>query len=186
MSAVGSALSAAVIHMVWEGAIVGWLLWIGLSLLRRRSPEIRYLLSCAALICMAGVFLSTFTGVYTLHRATVTAATATYQPPAAEVAGIPHAMLPIWIAPETSSLQWLNTVQFWALPVWCAGVLVCSFRLIAGGSKVRALARTGKDPDDLIRGMCAAVMEKIGLKRDVRLVMCESEEGVSMFGWLRP
>jgi uncharacterized protein (TIGR03435 family) len=186
MNAVGSALSAAVIHMIWEGAIIGWALWVLLLLLRRRSPEIRYLLSCAALVCMTGAFLSTFSGVYSLHRATVIAAGAAYQLPVAEVAGIPQTMLPIWLAPEASSLQWLTWMQSWTLPVWCAGVVLCSLRLIAGCSKAHSLARFGKDPEDIIRTMVAAVRERIGLKRDVRLVLCESEEGVAMFGWLKP
>jgi uncharacterized protein (TIGR03435 family) len=186
MNAVGRALSAAVIHMIWEGAIIGWVLWVLLWLLRRRSPEIRYLLSCAALVLMTGAFLSTFSGVYALHRATVIATGAAYQPPVPEVAGIPRTMLPIWVAPETSNLQWLNTMQFWALPVWCAGVVLCSLRLIAGCSRAHSLARLSKDPEDAIRTMVATIRKRLGLKRDVRLVLCESEEGVGMFGWLKP
>lgn len=185
MSVVGSALSAAVIHMIWEGAIVGWVLWVLLLLLRRRSPEIRYLLSCAALAFMAGAFLSTFAGVCTLHRATAIATEAAYRPAAAEVVGIPQTMLPIWIAPEASSLQWLDRVQSWTLPVWCAGVVLCSLRLIAGCSRAHSLASLSKDPEGVIRPMVAAIRERIGLKRDVRLVLSESE-GVGMVGWLKP
>jgi uncharacterized protein (TIGR03435 family) len=48
------------------------------------------------------------------------------------------------------------------------------------------LSKESKDPEAAIRRMAAAIRERIGLKREVRLAMCESEEGVSMFGWLRP
>jgi uncharacterized protein (TIGR03435 family) len=65
-------------------------------------------------------------------------------------------------------------------------VVLCSFRLIAGCSRAHSFAKLNNDPEDVIRRMAAAVRERIGLKRDVRLVLCESEEGVGMFGWLKP
>ena len=42
MSAISEAVSAALIHFVWQGAIVGFLLWATLGVLRHRSANARY------------------------------------------------------------------------------------------------------------------------------------------------
>ena len=47
------AVSAALLHFVWQGAIVGIWLSIVLAALRRRSANARYVVSCAALAGLA-------------------------------------------------------------------------------------------------------------------------------------
>ena len=49
MTALAMAVSRALIHFIWQGSIVGLLLWTTLFALRKRSANARYLASCAAL-----------------------------------------------------------------------------------------------------------------------------------------
>src|SRR5262245_7447946 len=53
MTPLASAISGALIHFVWQGAIVGVSLSLALFGLRRRSPSSRYIISCVALAVLA-------------------------------------------------------------------------------------------------------------------------------------
>ncbi|HVW02560.1 MAG TPA: hypothetical protein VHB77_19545, partial [Planctomycetaceae bacterium] len=53
-------LGAALMHFLWQGAIVALLLATALSALRRRSANLRYMIACAALVSMAACPVATF------------------------------------------------------------------------------------------------------------------------------
>jgi hypothetical protein len=53
MIAVGQAVSAALIHFVWQGALGALLFSVLLAALRRRPAQSRYLAGCAALLVLA-------------------------------------------------------------------------------------------------------------------------------------
>ena len=55
MTAIAQALSAALLHFIWQGTLMGFLLWLTLSMLRNRPANERYAASCAALALMAGL-----------------------------------------------------------------------------------------------------------------------------------
>ena len=48
-SPLAQAIGWALVHLVWQGALVAALLALTLTLLARRSAQLRYLVSCAAL-----------------------------------------------------------------------------------------------------------------------------------------
>ena len=52
MNVTADALSSALVHSLWQNAIVGVLLWVALVVLRHRTPNARYLACCAALTLM--------------------------------------------------------------------------------------------------------------------------------------
>src|SRR5580704_8269762 len=49
MTALAIALNSALLHLVWQGVVVAFLLWMVLAALRRSSASARYVVSCAAL-----------------------------------------------------------------------------------------------------------------------------------------
>src|SRR5580692_7862529 len=55
MNALAEALSAALLHLLWQATVVAFLLWIALWTLRNRSANARYLVSCVALVLMAAL-----------------------------------------------------------------------------------------------------------------------------------
>lgn len=55
MTAISQALSAALLHFVWQGTAVALLVWSALLLLRNRAPGTRYAACCAALTLMAAL-----------------------------------------------------------------------------------------------------------------------------------
>src|SRR5688500_9670833 len=44
-----------VVHLLWQGAVVGLLAALALRAVRHRSPQVRYLIACACLLLLAGL-----------------------------------------------------------------------------------------------------------------------------------
>src|SRR5581483_267881 len=59
MNLLAQALTAALIHFVWQAAAVGFLAWIALSILRESSAAARYLAACSALALLLALPLAT-------------------------------------------------------------------------------------------------------------------------------
>jgi hypothetical protein len=132
MTAIAAALTAALLHFIWQDAIGGLLLWVLLFLLRERSAHARHAASCAALALLTAL--------------PVVTAFAVYRPPA-PVPAIAHAVTPVFpmAAPTAVSVHvpWLPLVRMWALPVWALGVFLFSIRMVWGCTQVAAARPAG-------------------------------------------
>lgn len=53
MTALTQALSTALVDFLWQGLLVGLLLWLALVALRNRSANARYAVSCVALLALS-------------------------------------------------------------------------------------------------------------------------------------
>jgi len=186
MTAFTQALSTALVDFLWQGATVGALLWMTLVALRHRSAQERYLASCLALGALSMLPVLT---VVTLLKAYGGVATAQAMVPAALPAAspsMPQTLLQIWMVPESPRQPWLDVVQQWALPIWTAGVLLFSIRLLAGWLYAVRLRRRTSPADAATMTTTASIATRIGLARPVRVAMGTLEEGPSVIGWLRP
>jgi len=67
MNAVTQALSAALIHIVWQSALIVLVLWIALIVLKNRSAQVRYAVNCVALFVLAMTFIVAVVGVVYLN-----------------------------------------------------------------------------------------------------------------------
>lgn len=177
MTPIAQALSAALLHFAWQGLLVAFLLWIGLALLKNRSANARYLASSAALAALA---LSPAVTTWILYRE------------AGPVRGAATFAATVWPAaatlprPAGASLAWFANLQAWALPVWAAGVLIFALRLVWGCRQVAALRRAGEAASEEIVAMAASLRAKLGLFRQVSIVITSQSDGPSVVGWLRP
>lgn len=189
MSIWTQALSAALLDLLWQGALVGVLLWLALIALRHRSANARYAVSCAALVVL--VTLPAITIVALRSAATSAPLTEPARPvsPAAlapPASALPQTMLQIWFVPEAPRIAWLDRVQTWALPVWAFGVLLLSVRLAWGYGYSFTLRRGGDSPDDAVLALVANLAGRIGIDRPVRVLRSSMVDGPSVIGWLRP
>src|SRR5579871_6096277 len=142
MTAVAQALSAALLHFIWQGTLVACLLWITLSMLRTRSANARYIASCAALALMAALPAVT---AWMLYRH------AAYLPISAAIsAGTAAGVYASRVAREAQPLTWIAFCRPWILPVWSFGVFVFALRLVLGFRHVAALRRLGHAADGQI------------------------------------
>src|ERR1039457_4573396 len=130
-TAIAQALSAALLHFVWQGLLAAFLLWVALFVLRKRSAHSRYLASSIALAVLAVLPAITASVLYN-------------RPAEARGAELP-AEVPQGVAAVGKSAVspeiWLAAWQSWAVPVWSLGVLLFSLRLAWGCKQVSTLDR---------------------------------------------
>jgi uncharacterized protein (TIGR03435 family) len=184
MSPLAQALSAALIHFVWQGALVGVLLWAALAALRNRSATTRYAVSCVGLAVLVIVPVATATAF--ILRAVPVDVRAASMVTTLRTLVAPQPMLSIWMNPQATSASWLAQVQLWALPFWSVGVLLFSVRLAWGCLHALALGRRGIPADETVLAIVHAVGRRIGIDRPVRVLISTLTDGPSVVGWLRP
>jgi TonB family protein len=177
MTPLASAISGALIHFVWQGAIVGVSLSLALFGLRRRSPNSRYIISCVALAVLALMPLVTTWLLYSR--------------PAPARSGVAAANVSQVISAAAAPLQfrqtlWLNWLRVRALQLWSVGVLMFSMRLILGYKHTFTLRRRGSPAGESVIGVVTRLTKIMGVQRKVRALMSSMVESPSVVGWLRP
>ena len=176
-TALAQALSAALLHFVWQGLLVAFLLWVALFILRKQSAHSRYLASCFALVLVALLPVVT---AYVLYSAPT--------PVSALVAGVtlPPAISAGFTLPVPSQSTWATVWQSWAVPVWSLGVLLFSVRLVWGCREVSMMRRRGTPAQMSIVANVQALAARLGITRPISVLMASAEDGPSVVGWIRP
>jgi TonB family protein len=177
MTSVTQAITTALIQFVWQGALVGTMLWLVLALLRRKSATMRYATSCGAMAIM--VLLPAVTAYRAYSRpAELPAVPATSSPSATTV--VPGAdarpILPGWV----------EMLRAWALPIWLLGVMGCSVRLIWSGRQIASLRRTAGAAGEVISTTVQQLAERLRSSRSVQVLISQVVDGPSVIGWIRP
>jgi beta-lactamase regulating signal transducer with metallopeptidase domain len=178
MTAITHAISAALLHFVWQGPVVAFLLWVTLTTVRNGSARFRYFVSCAALAIM--VALPEITA-WLVYRAAGAAGA-----PANRVAIIPDSLAPATWPPAASPSMWMAALEAWALPLWCAGVLVFAVRLIWSSRHVSRLRREGDPPEVSLAETVLRLARRMSIDRPVRVLISRLADSPSVAGWLRP
>jgi TonB family protein len=177
MTPLAWSISRALIHFVWQGSIIGLSLWAVLFALKKRSPNSRYIASCAALALLAMAPVVTTWVFYTHPAGTVASAPATIVSESAAPNAVPVAVR------QSLRLEWL---QSWTLPVWSLGVFAFSGRLLLGYKHAFLLRRRGKPASDSITGVVVRLARSMAVRRPVRVLISAMADSPSVVGWLRP
>lgn len=172
MTPVVLALNSALLHLLWQGVVVAFLLWISLAALRRSSANARYVVSCSALALLAVLPVVTACVVYTSPIAVNRA------PAALAVTAI--------VPPIPTEFNWLAVANTWLVPLWACGVLALSVRLLWGCAKVSTLKRTGDPAEPAVLATVARLSERVGVSGPVRVLISSLTDGPSVIGALRP
>ncbi|HVS30524.1 MAG TPA: M56 family metallopeptidase [Thermoanaerobaculia bacterium] len=174
-----SATGLAVLHLLWQGALVALFLAAGLALTRRAAA--RYFLACAALL------LIVVAGVVTGVRS--------YEPAAAANAewsgGVLTAALVADEQPAPVGTPALGLSLHDYAPhvayTWLLGVALLTLRLIVSWKKTRSVVdRTSRQAADELQTAAARVARRLGVTRAFRLIESAAVEVPSVVGWLRP
>lgn len=178
MTAIEHALRTALLHFVWQGAVVALLLWIALFFMRKRSANARYLACCLALAALVALPVITACQMYTEPQ--------TAQAAERFLPTVPQTVAAAWTGSVSSTPSWFALLGGWAIPVWALGVVLFSLRLAWGSRQVAVLRRSGEAAEGPVLAMAARVGARLGLRRPVRLVITSLAEGPSVVGWIRP
>jgi TonB family protein len=178
MTAVAQALSAALLHFIWQGTLVACLLWVTISMLRTRSANARYIASCLALALMAALPAVTAWMLYA-HAASLPVSSTISTGTAAGV----YASR---VAREAQPLTWIEFWRQWTLPVGSLGVFVFALRLGLGCRHVAALRRLGHAADGQLAATVSLLARRMKTTRAIRILISAVAESPSVVGWLRP
>jgi beta-lactamase regulating signal transducer with metallopeptidase domain len=154
------ALASALVHFLWQGALIAAIAHLVLRSLRHGSPGARYAVACAALFAMAAAFGGTLW----------LAAPAAPEAPG-EIAS--PAAPPLW--------------PVVAVSLWAAGLTLCALRLLVPSLRLRrALERGARPLPGLWRARLSALAARIGFTRPVTLRASDAADTPMAAGWLRP
>jgi len=172
------ALAMALLHFLWQGAVVGALAWIALSLLRHARPQLRYAVACAALsLC---VLLPAWSVVHALAGV---AGDAVLDPRAF---ALDAASTPLLWFRDAGQAPSFSPMSPWIVALWAAGAGLFLLRMGFGLAWVHRL-RAGSHADD---GRWQACVDRlaVGLRlgRRVALRIVDAGDSPVCAGWWRP
>jgi len=178
MTAISQALTAALLHFIWQGLLVAFLLWAALTAMRKRSANARYWVSCVALAVLAA--MPAITAIMDLSPRSGALAAGQLKVVHTEVgaAGGPQTTM---VRPTVAA-----ALETWALPVWSLGVLIFALRAVWGCRRLAAIRRWGRPADAEVRDMAANLSARLGLARPVRVLASAWAQAPSVVGWVRP
>ena len=176
MTAIAQALSAALLHFIWQGTLVAFLLWLALLMLRNRTANTRYIASCAAMALMAALPALT---AWMLYREPAPASEG-----ALASAGISTAAAGAALQSATSA--GIAIWRQWALPIWSIGVFLFALRLVLSCRHVAALRRQGHAAEGQIAETVSLLAQRMKAGRAIRVLISNVAESPSVVGWLRP
>ena len=178
------AIAWALIHFLWQGALVGLAAVGALSLLKRGSANRRYAVAAGALLLMLA--LPGRTALRMAGSAAETTAAVAGPPGPAGSVGVALASTragassaPTWTASLPSALPWI-------FAVWLAGVALLSVYHLGGWRQTRKLTRTGRPLSEELEATVRALASRLGVARAVRLLESAAVPVPAVIGWLRP
>jgi Zn-dependent protease with chaperone function len=187
------AIGWALLHFVWQGALIGLLTAITLRLLRRSAADIRYVVSTVALSLM--FTMPAVTGVQRWRADTIDLpGVATLQSDAGRVAQDPGPAIvaadrqPAAALPDARAL--LSGFESW-LPVfvmgWLCGVTALTLRLMSGWWWVQRMKAHGTSPaTEGWQRIAARLSRRLHIARPVTLLQSTLVEVPTVIGWFKP
>lgn len=176
------ALAGALLHFLWQGALLGLFAALVLALLRNARPQARYAVACIALLACVLWPAATLWQALAQAGDAASAATSTHVglgiAPAANgrATGIGAALpLPAF------------DLQPWIVVLWAAGVGLLSLRMAGGLFWVRHLCRHAQAEADAQWQACLQrLATRMGIARKVALRIGHDGDGPVTAGWWRP
>jgi GWxTD domain-containing protein len=169
-----AALSAALFHFLWQGALLALVPTLALMF---RSPRIRYGAACFALFAMPVVFAVTLALSFPAPGAHPTLQSELH--PFAPVAtGMDQA----WMKPFR-----LDQSMRWFVPFWLLGVALFYLRTFGSWIALQRLRRDSSSPAPAEwRTRLAALAARLGIRKTVALLSSEFVDVPVVAGFLRP
>jgi len=189
------AIGWALLHFIWQGALVGVLTAIALAALRKGASDVKYVVAAIGLSLM--VTLPAVTAIQFWRSATpVPASTAMVDSTFTVSAPVTQPRAMNGNRTETESVSSRSRMRN-AIPIeqwlpmlvmaWLTGVVVLSLRLMSGWWWVQRLRSHGTAPADdgwpqIARRLC----RRLHIARHVRLLESTVVDVPTVIGWMKP
>lgn len=175
-------LGWALLHFIWQGALLALILQFLLQVIRQSSS--RYLISCAALALCLLLPCGTAVRQFQACRDAGSRQEAASVPklPASDRLEPPVGSVPSWKHLEASIQPRLpQLVGFWLL-----GCAVMAIRLSGGWFLILGWSRQGMPPPGIWTTQIAALSKRMNLRRPVRLRVSDRVDSPLTLGFWRP
>jgi D-alanyl-D-alanine endopeptidase (penicillin-binding protein 7) len=168
-----AAIGWALVHFVWQGALLGCATAVVLTLLRNARPETRYAVACLGLLLclawpLAGLLLSLQAG------------------PEAGAGAQSLRALAAGIADDGAGmLAWLQAHLDWIVGLWAACAAALGLRMALG---LLWIGRAGRAPagDPVWQARLSRLAARCGIDRALRLRVVDGLASPITAGWWRP
>jgi beta-lactamase regulating signal transducer with metallopeptidase domain len=179
------AIAWALIHFLWQGALVGLAAAGVLGLLRRGSAAQRYAVAAAALLLM----LALPVGTALLSAGSLDATSGLVPSTAGKGANLPISRIeaPSMPAVLPAPIQdALPSALPWIFALWLAGVALLSMYHLGGWRQVRKLRKAGRPLGGDLEATVRSLAGRLGVARAIRLLESSAVPVPAVIGWLRP
>jgi beta-lactamase regulating signal transducer with metallopeptidase domain len=187
MNALVPLLGQALLHFLWQGALIGLFAALLLGVMRDARPQARYAVACLALLACALAPLLTM--LWPL-LATTAASAAPVVASTVPVAGIASTAtlatgtaLLSYVTPDTGIAAWHPAI----VATWAAGMGMMSLRIVLGLAWIRRLPLADDRVQQLVWQSRLDVMAMhFRLSRAVELRLVHALDTPAATGWVRP
>ncbi|HMF58210.1 MAG TPA: M56 family metallopeptidase, partial [Pyrinomonadaceae bacterium] len=195
----------ALVHFIWQGAIVALLFGCVRASLKRSSANVRYTVACFALVLMLALpVITTFIVRESLRSSVEQNAVQARPGVVSDVANAARAVdaRPVIATQSPAALpethrafsfeswalsQKLNFLMPWLVALWIAGVGLLSLRAAGGWVQAQRLRkRMTSRADQVWQDVVARLAWRLKVSRTVRLCESAIAEVPTVIGWLRP
>ncbi len=181
------AIAWALVHFLWQGALVGLAAAAALSLLKKGSAAVRYAVAAGALLLMVALPVATAVRL-AASPSTAFAGSSLLghtSPSSPGVGGVEGAGEE-GRGDEGLSAAIPSPFLPWVLNVWLAGVGFLSIYHLGGFLQTRRLTRTGNLLDGDVETTVRSLARRLGIARAVKLLESAAVPVPAVIGWLRP
>ena len=186
------ALGWALLHSLWQGALIGLIAAAALAALRGAAANVRYLVASVALLLTLALPAATAWTRYAAGVAepVVRASAGGAVVPAAGTQVPDGPRQPIPTRDDAAGAPIAGNVERWlplAVLIWLVGVAVLSLRLISGWAVAQRLRvhQTSAAPPALER-LLEPLCRRLHVRRPIRLRVSGAVDVPTVIGWLRP
>jgi beta-lactamase regulating signal transducer with metallopeptidase domain len=188
------AIGWALLHLLWQGVLVGAILAATLALMKRQSANARYLASCGAMIALLVLLVATAVRAYDPSAAVAGSLPSTVSMHAATLLDTTGDLAAVATNDTPSTGQIVARAVATAAPhlptivmIWAFGVLLLSVRLLFGWIRAHELARRNATPAGRDWQLAAArLSEALRLRRGVELLESAAVEVPTVIGFVKP
>jgi beta-lactamase regulating signal transducer with metallopeptidase domain len=181
------AVGWALLHLLWQGALIAAGLYLALSLLRKATSSVRYAASCTALLLM--LILPAGTAWVAFQRsspAPVEVSTPSGKPPAPAASEARAEVIP---AASKTAIESARAFVRRNLPVvvavWLLGVVLLSSRLLFDWARLRRMVHDAAPAHEWLVSI-ERLRLRLGVVPRVWILLSESVDVPTVIGWFRP
>ena len=187
------AIGWALLHFIWQGALVGAITAITLRLLRRSAADVRYVIAAVSLSLMATLPIVTAVQGYRSARveSLASADPASGLSPVTDAAtGLERdAGQPVQLSPQPLATA-LPQLERWMPMVvlgWMLGVGILAVRLAGGWIWMQRMKSHGAEPADAaLQAIVRRLSRSLHIARTITLLRSPGVDVPTVIGWLKP